>query len=189
MLYIMEALPPEVNEKLNIVAIFNPDEEIGSIYSADLIDSYAKISDRAFVYEAISKDGTHTVNRKGIYKSTVSFHGREGHAGYIFDGASISAINELIYWATEINSHCCKERETSVNIGRIEGGKKHNVVPDFAQMVFESRFVNSGEYERLCETLARLKPSLSLISLLVFLVLLIQIFLFHIVLCVDMLLA
>ena len=33
MLHILENLPEQVNEKLNIVAIFNPDEEVGSPWS------------------------------------------------------------------------------------------------------------------------------------------------------------
>lgn len=140
MVYALEQLPAEVNEKLNIVAIFNPDEEIGSRYSKECIDSYALITDYAFVFEAASTDGSHTIQRKGMCSATVEFHGQAGHAGYLLDGGMISAVNELIYWGSQINTLLSYERNTSVNIGVIEGGVKTNVVPDYAKMMFEARY-------------------------------------------------
>ncbi len=157
MLYIMEALPDEINEKLNIVAIFNPDEEINSIYSRPLIDKYAEMSDHAFVFEAASTDGSHTIARKGIYRSVVKFHGRAGHAGYIHDGGSVSAVNELVFWASELNKLCNKDTDTSVNVGRISGGEKHNIVPDYAEMEFEARYNSLPEYEKLLSLVDILK--------------------------------
>ncbi len=157
MLHIMEQLPENVNNKLNIVAIFNPDEEIGSIYSKDLIDEYAKKCDYAFVFEAASTDGSHTVQRKGMYTSVFTFHGRAGHAGYIHDGNSISAINELIYWANSLNGLSRKETGTGVNIARINGGEKHNIVPDYAQMEVEVRYESVEEYNKLLNLIETLK--------------------------------
>ncbi|MBQ8688808.1 MAG: M20/M25/M40 family metallo-hydrolase [Clostridia bacterium] len=117
--HILEQLPAEVNEKLNIIVIFNPDEETGSVYSAPLIDEYARNTDYAYVFEAASGDGSRVIQRKGMYSATVVFHGRAGHAGYLFDGGMVSAINELIYWGSELNGLLSFERGTSVNIGVI----------------------------------------------------------------------
>lgn len=50
-------LPAEVNEKLNILAVFNPDEEIGSAYSKDIYAPYAKKADYAFLFEASNAQG------------------------------------------------------------------------------------------------------------------------------------
>ena len=157
MLHILEALPPEVNETLNIVAIFNPDEEIGSTYSKDLIDSYARKSDYAYVFEAASTDGSRTVQRKGRYSAHVRFHGQAGHAGYLLDGGMISAINELIYWGDKLNAHLNKEKGTSVNIGVIRGGQAPNIVPDTAEMEFESRYESMEECDKLLSTIEILK--------------------------------
>ena len=155
--HVLEQLPSDVNEKLNILVIFNPDEEIGSKYSRKLIDEYAEITDYAYVFEAASTDGSHTIQRKGMCSATVEFHGQAGHAGYLFNGGMISAINELIYWGSQINTLLDKERETSVNIGVIEGGVKTNVVPDYAKMMFESRYDYPEELDKVKAMLEQLK--------------------------------
>ena len=157
MVHVLEQLPADVNEKLNIVAIFNPDEEIGSVYSKELIDEYARITDYAYVFEAASTDGSHTIQRKGQYSATVTFHGQAGHAGYLLDGGMISAINELIYWGNTLNGLLSYERNTSVNIGVISGGVKSNVVPDFAEMKFEVRYEHISEWEKVLQTVEELK--------------------------------
>lgn len=155
--HVLEQLPAEVNEKLNILVIFNPDEEIGSRYSKKLIDEYARITDYAYIFEAASTDGSHTIQRKGMCSATVVFHGQAGHAGYLFNGGMISAINELIYWGGQINTLLSKERETSVNIGVIEGGVKTNVVPDYAKMMFEARYDYPDELDKVKAMLEQLK--------------------------------
>ncbi len=155
--HVLEQLPKDVLEKLNILVIFNPDEEINSRYSATLIDEYAKICDYAFVFEAATTDGSHTIQRKGSVSATVEFHGQAGHAGYIFNGGMVSAINELIVWGSKLNTLHNRERETSVNIGVVEGGVKYNVVPDYAKMIFESRFYEPEEMQKIEATLEELK--------------------------------
>lgn len=154
---VLEQLPREVTDKLNIVAIFNPDEEIGSIYSAALIDSYAQKSRHAYVFEAASTDGSHTIQRKGRSSYVIRFRGHAGHAGYLFDGSSLSAINELLHWANGFNSLLSEERGTGVNIGLIRGGEAINIVPDFAEMAVEVRYECLAEYDKLASLLADLE--------------------------------
>lgn len=156
-LHILEQLPEQVNERLNIAVILNPDEETGSNCSKALIDSYARISDYAYVFEAASTDGSHCVQRKGSYSAHVQFHGKAGHAGFMLEGGMISAINELLLWGTELNRHISKETGTSVNIGIINGGQAVNIVPDFAEMKFEARYEKTEECESFIKTVERLK--------------------------------
>ena len=157
MLHILEQLPAEINEKLNIVAIFNPDEEIGSPYSKDVIDEYARKADYAYIFEAASTDGSRCMQRKGRYGANVTFHGQAGHAGYLLDGGMRSAINELVHWSATLTALCSAEKQTSVNVGYIKGGLKRNIVPDFAEMSFESRYEHMSEYENLIATIETLK--------------------------------
>lgn len=156
-LRVLEQLPPEVDEKLNIVVIFNPDEEIGSIYSKDLIDSYASRCEHAFVFEAASTDGSRTIQRKGGYTASVRFHGKAGHAGYMLEQDMRSAINELLYWGSILNGHTSAERGTSVNIGVVSGGEAANIVAEQAEMTFEARYETPEEQQRLLDTLAALQ--------------------------------
>ena len=157
MVHVLEQLPANVNEKLNILCIFNPDEEIGSIYSKELIDEYARITDYAYIFEAASTDGSRCIQRKGSCTKIVTFHGKVGHAGYLFDGGMISAINELLYWGNALNGLLSRERNTSVNIGVISGGVKTNIVPDLAEMKFEVRYEYISEWEKLLQTIEELK--------------------------------
>jgi glutamate carboxypeptidase len=157
MLHILEQLPAEINEKLNIVAIFNPDEEIVSPYSKDVIDEYARKADYAYIFEAASTDGSRCMQRKGRYKADVTFHGQAGHAGYLLEGNTRSAINELVHWAGTLTALCSVEKQTSVNVGTISGGVKYNIVPDYAHMTFESRYEHMSEYENLIATIELLK--------------------------------
>ena len=157
MLHVLEHLPECANQDLNITAIFNADEETGSTYSKELIDSYAVKSDYAYVFEAASTDGSCTVQRKGMYRACVHFHGKAGHSGYLFDGGMISAVNELLYWGEKLNTHLSAEKGTSVNIGLIRGGQAVNIVPDYAEMTFEARFESTDEYQKLLATLSELK--------------------------------
>ena len=140
MLHVLEQLPPEVNAALNIAAIFNPDEEAVSLWSKELIDSYARRCDYAYVFEAASTDGSHCIQRKGRYTAHIQFHGQSGHAGYLLEGGMVSAVNELVCWAAKLNEHCSATAGTSVNIGVIRGGQGANIVPDFAEMEVEARY-------------------------------------------------
>ena len=158
MLHILEALPADVNEKLNIVAVFNPDEEIGSVYSKPISQRYAKISDRVFVFEAGGSNGEVTVERKGQSAIAVTIKGRAGHAGYLFENDSLSAVTEAIYWINELNKFHSKERGTSVNVGTIRAGEKRNVVAEVASVGWDIRYEQkevSGELEACVEELVK----------------------------------
>lgn len=157
MLYVLEALPKAVTDALNIVAIFNPDEEIGSIYSAGIIGEYAAMSRYAFVFEAASTDGSHTVERKGRTALRVKLRGVAGHAGYLFDGGSLSAVNELVYWINALHALHSRERGTSVNVGVLHADGAANIVPDTAMMEVEARYESMSEYETLTRTIEELK--------------------------------
>ncbi len=149
MLHILEALPAEVNEKLNIVAIFNPDEEIGSPYSREIQFRYARICDKVFVFEAGASNGAITIQRKGQTSGSITLHGRAGHAGYMFDNGSLSAVQEMVYWINRLDTFHSKERGTTVNVGVIHAGEKRNVVPQTAHFEFDIRY----EKREVCDEL------------------------------------
>ncbi len=69
MYYVISELAREATEKLNIAVIFNPDEEIGSIYSAKVYESYAKRAEHALIYESSGTDGARCIERDGAMDS------------------------------------------------------------------------------------------------------------------------
>lgn len=140
MLHILEALPEAVNEKLNILAIFNPDEEVGTPWSAPILQRYAKICDKVFVFEAGGDNGEITVERKGQTTLSVTFHGRAGHAGYMFTNGALSAVTEAVHWVNTLAAfHSCKE-DTTVNVGIFRAGDKGNIVAQTAEVVWDIRY-------------------------------------------------
>lgn len=150
MYHILKDLPKEINDKLNIVAVFNPDEEIGSHFSRKAYSDYAKISDYTYVYESCgSGDYSRCAVRKGGSFARVSFKGIAGHCGYMFSNGSRSAISEMARWIVKLeNELISRERNTTVNIGIVNGGTKSNVVAENANMRVDIRYSIPGEKER-----------------------------------------
>ena len=154
--YLMKELPKEINDKLNIVAVFNPDEETGSKYSRTVYSDYAKKSDLALIYEASGTDGARCIERKGATGFTVNFTGIPGHSGYVFMNGAKSAISEMARWIVRLDALQSKERNTTVNVGVVSGGTKQNVVAEHASMRVGIRYSIPGELDRVEETLAEL---------------------------------
>jgi len=153
MYHLLKNLPAELNEKLNIVAVFNPDEEIGSVHSKDIYLPYARISDYAFLYEARAASGAYCVRRKGSSQFGVRFTGVQGHCGFVFENGARSAISEMARWIVALDALQSEERNTSVNIGVCSGGIKPNVVAAEATMTVDIRFSLPEEYDRVEQTL------------------------------------
>ena len=156
MLHILEQLPEKVNEKLNILAAFNPDEEVGSYWSMPILQRYAKISDKVFVFEAGGGQGEVTIERKGSTSLTVEIHGKAGHAGYMFTNGSLSAVTEALYWMNTLAKYHSEETDTTVNVGVIHAGEKRNVVAPLAHVEWDIRYSKKEIGDQVSETIDQL---------------------------------
>lgn len=156
MVWVLKALPREVLDKLNIVVIFNPDEEIGSLYSKELTDSFARISDYALVYEAASNCVTRCIQRKGMIRLAVTFSGKAGHAGYAFENGGINAVNEMACWICRLAQYHSAETGTTVNAGVARGGQAANIIPDHAELELDIRFEKAAEMDKILSALEEL---------------------------------
>ncbi len=154
--YLMKELPTEINEKLNIVVVYNPDEEIGSKYSRKVYSDYARRTDLALIYEASGTDGARCVERKGATGFTVNFTGIAGHSGYVFMNGAKSAISEMARWIVRLDALQSEERDTTVNVGVVSGGTKANVVAENATMRVGIRYFLPEEADRVEATLREL---------------------------------
>jgi len=135
-------LPAELKRSLNICVIHNPDEEISSFYSREVIIEKAKMAKFAFVMEPSAADGSMIKERKGIEKLKIHFKGRPSHAGDAPEEGR-SAINELAYWIVQLNTLIDHDAGVSVNAGTIQGGTVPNVVPEHAQMELDYLYSNT----------------------------------------------
>lgn len=156
MYYIIKELPRELNEKLNIVVVYNPDEEIGSIYSRNAYKSYAERTRYAFVYEGSSATGASCAERKGGIGYTVRFKGVAGHCGYVFTNGAKSAVHEMGRWIVALSDMQDEAIGTSVNVGIAHGGITKNTVAPDAMMIVDIRIKDNSESDRFEEAIARL---------------------------------
>ena len=158
-------LPVDVADRLSIVVVMNPDEEIGSTYSGELVKATARKSKRVLVAEAARADGSLVKARKGMAHYTVEISGKAAHAGNEPQNG-VSAITELAHWITTLNKETNFETGTTLNFGTVTGGTGSNVVPDFASTELDIRFWDNDDYAALEQKIADLiaNPSLEGIS-------------------------
>ncbi|MDD3173984.1 MAG: M20 family metallopeptidase [Herbinix sp.] len=157
MYHVAANLSEEILNKLNIVMVYNPDEEIGSIYSQKVMDEIGKKTRFIFVMESAGNKGIrHCFARKGSMRYDIEFHGQAAHAGFMFEVENASAILEMGYYITKLMGLASREKDTTVNIGIAQGGTNVNVVADYAKICLEMRFKNDTECIRLKEELQKL---------------------------------
>lgn len=150
MYHIAANLSKEALDQLSIAMLYNPDEEIGSVYSKDEMDKIGAKADYIFVLESAGKMGTrHCFARKGSMDFDLEFHGQAAHAGFMFEVENASAVLEMGHYITTLMGLASREKDTTVNVGMAQGGTARNVVADYARLGVEMRFWNDEERDRL----------------------------------------
>ncbi|WDL98420.1 M20 family metallopeptidase [Alicyclobacillus sp. ALC3] len=134
---------------VEVTFLFTSDEEIGSPSSRPIIEELAKDSDIALVVEpSVGKSGALKVARKGTADYLIQAHGIAAHAGnHPEDGAS--AIHELCAQVGRIIELQDPARGTTVNVGKVVGGSRSNVVADHAAIEVDVRFAEPDEAARI----------------------------------------
>ena len=155
--HIARNLPADVNETLHIAMVYNPDEEIGSVYSRAVLDSIGAKADHIFVMESAGHDGVrHCFARKGSLCYDLEFHGQAAHAGFMFERPNASAILEMGHYIVNLMALASREEDTTVNVGVVSGGTARNVVAAHAKLSVEMRFKKASEYQRLKQEVHRM---------------------------------
>lgn len=119
-------------DQLGWEVLINPDEEIGSIGSASLLEELATRHHVGLLFEpAMDESGTLAGERKGSAKYTVIVRGRAAHAGRDFHQGrnAIAVLAEIISKIDALNQ---EQEGITFNIGQVRGGEAVNVVPALA---------------------------------------------------------
>ncbi|MDQ2692049.1 MAG: M20 family metallopeptidase [Chloroflexota bacterium] len=135
------------------------DEEIGSLTSRSHIERLAKASELVLVLEGGMVDGALKTWRKGVGEFWVRAKGRAAHSGGDHEKGR-NAIEEMAHQVIAIQKLTDYPRQTTVNVGVIQGGTVSNVVPEEAVVQVDVRVMQPGEWERLEQEMSRLKPVL-----------------------------
>ncbi len=135
-------------EVVNIDFLLVSDEETGSDDSKYLTAEIAKNYDYCMVFESAGKNDEVVVGRKGVGTFFVDIEGVAAHAGnHYSDGAdaNLEAAQKLM----KLIALTDLSKQTTVNVGKIEGGIGANTISPKAKMTFELRYTTSDERDRV----------------------------------------
>jgi glutamate carboxypeptidase len=147
-----------------VTLLCTSDEEIGSQTSRGPIERLAKESALVLVLEGGLVDGSLKTWRKGVGEFWVKTRGRAAHSGGDHEKGR-NAIEEMAHQVIAIQKLTDYSRQTTLNVGVIQGGTVSNVVPEEAVIQVDVRVMQPGEWERLESEMSRLKPVLDGTSL------------------------
>ncbi|CAA6817355.1 MAG: Acetylornithine deacetylase/Succinyl-diaminopimelate desuccinylase and related deacylases [uncultured Sulfurovum sp.] len=132
----------------NIDFLLVSDEETGSDDSKYLSAELAQAYDYCMVFEAAGRDDEVVIGRKGVGTFFIDIEGKAAHAGnHYSDGAdaNLEASHKLMALVALTNL----EKETTVNVGKISGGRGANTISPKAQLTFELRYTTIDERDRV----------------------------------------
>lgn len=142
-----------------VTLLCTSDEEIGSHTSRSHIERLSKESALVLVLEGGLIDGALKTWRKGVGEFRVRTRGRAAHSGGDHEKGR-NAIEEMAYQVIAIQKLTDYSKQTTLNVGVIQGGTVSNVVPEEAVIQVDVRVMEPGEWERLEADMRRLKPVL-----------------------------
>ena len=154
---IQEALQSGLTRPVTLLC--TSDEEIGSQTSRQHIERLAKEAALVLVLEGGLVDGALKTWRKGVGEFWVRTKGRAAHSGGDHEKGR-NAIEEMAHQVIAIQKLTDYSRQTTLNVGVIQGGTVSNVVPEEAVIQVDVRVMQPGEWERLEGEMNKLKPVL-----------------------------
>ncbi|MGH2494102.1 MAG: M20 family metallopeptidase [Ktedonobacteraceae bacterium] len=120
------------------------DEEINIRHCQDIMEQASEDCQGAFILEAARSNGDIVSARKGNTAYTLTARGRSAHAG-VEPEKGRNAIVELAHQILEIQALDGWREGLTISAGVISGGTVPNVVPDFAQVQFDLRFLKQAD--------------------------------------------
>ena len=166
MLFAIQALHDlKLTPEVAPTVLINSDEEISSPESTPVIEQAAKESERAFVLEpALGPSGKLKTGRKGVGTFSVTIKGRAAHAG-LDPEKGVSAILELSHVIQKLFALNDPQRGVSVNVGKIEGGTRSNVIAAESRAQIDVRVQNAADARLIEAAIHNLQPELPGIEL------------------------
>jgi glutamate carboxypeptidase len=140
-----------------IVFLMNSDEEIGSPSSRTTIEELARNSAFSLVPEPALDEGKLKTARRGLLRYRLAVTGKASHSG-LAPETGVSAIAQLCRLALDVQALADREQATDVNIGRIEGGTRYNVVAAHAEAEVGVRMATFMEADRVRRAIEALRP-------------------------------
>lgn len=134
--------------------LINPDEEIGSVGSRNLLAECASRNHLGLIFEPAFPDGQIVSSRKGSATFTIVARGRAAHAGRDF-ASGRNALTALAKFILKAEALTDLEKGTTVNIGQLQSGEAVNVVPVLAISRLNVRVTKKEALDELQSSLRR----------------------------------
>jgi glutamate carboxypeptidase len=117
------------------------DEETNTRHCQDLFEQAFQDTQAVLVLEAARANGNIISARKGLSAYTLSVHGIAAHAG-VEPEKGRNAIVEIAHQIAQFYGLNGWRDGITINPGVITGGLKANIIPDYAEVMFDLRFLN-----------------------------------------------
>lgn len=145
---ICKVLGPEFLKKHNICVIMNPDEEISSAESKNVIIEETKKAKNAFIFESSRLNGALVKQRKGLVKYILKFTGVAAHSGVDPENGR-SAVNALAKTIVNMLDLVNLDDGRNLNFGTLKGGTVANVVAEHAEAHLDLRYERDDQIEEV----------------------------------------
>ncbi len=132
----------------NIDVLLVSDEETGSDDSKFLSSELATDYDYCFVYEAAGENMEVVTGRKGVGTFNIDIAGLAAHAGNNYSKGNDANL-EAAFKIQELVKLTDLKKGTTVNVGKIEGGIGANTISPHANLLFELRYKDALERDRV----------------------------------------
>jgi glutamate carboxypeptidase len=157
--HVLEAMLAWGDGKLSrpVTLLLVSDEEVGSKSSRAITEGLARQASAVLVLEpAFGRHGAVKTARKGVGEYRLTVHGRAAHSGLDFENGQ-SAIIELANQIQQIPKLIDLQRGITLNVGKIVGGTRVNVVPAEAHALIDVRVADPSDAAHIDRKLRALK--------------------------------
>jgi glutamate carboxypeptidase len=137
--------------------VLTADEEVGSPSGGDLVRAVAQGAAAVFALEPPLPRERLKVGRRGVARALLTVTGREAHAG-LEAGSGVSATEELVDQLRALRQRLPDTPGRSVNVGRLAGGTRANVVAGRAEAELGMRFSTAADEDAVWHALRSLTP-------------------------------
>ncbi|WHZ18630.1 MAG: Glutamate carboxypeptidase [Rhodanobacteraceae bacterium] len=140
-----------------LTVLFNPDEEIGSPGSGDIIQKLGSENDVVLSYEpspakAIANSEGVLLQAAGTGRASITVQGRASHAGAAPEEGR-NALIELAYQVLQTRDTTQSIPGVQMNWTTFNAGTVRNQIPDHAEAGADVRFSNAGGTDKLLAAL------------------------------------
>ncbi|MBK9750188.1 MAG: M20 family metallopeptidase [Chloroflexi bacterium] len=140
-----------------IWVMMTTDEEVGSIYSHDPIEEYAKQCGLVLVMEPATIDEALKTMRKGIATYRLDIEGLPSHAGNAPE-KGINSIIEFAQQAMKLRDWNDYKRGITISVTMVEGGSATNVIPAKTVGHVDTRAMTVADWQETYDRMMALEP-------------------------------